>query len=112
MRTADHRDNIRVPRPWTGLYSFGMAAAARGQAKAFRPYAGGTAPEQAARRRADNADNRDAVRDQREIDGEFVASREGFAGAVERVDDQETRMAVEAPIRSCGLFRNDGNAGQ
>ena len=59
-----------------------------------------TAPQQTARRRGDNAGNRDATRDDADIDGELIAAGEKFLGAVERIDQDEAPFEVAARRRS------------
>ena len=57
------------------------------------------APQQSLRRRGDDAGDRNAVRHDGDVDGEFVAAGEKFLGAVERIDDQETWTELPGGLR-------------
>ena len=79
-----------------------------GKRSAPRP----TMPRQAMpfRRRRDDAEDRHAVRHDRDVDGEFVAAGDEFLGPVERVDQKIA--AARAGLRSLMgrlLLRNDRN---
>ncbi len=69
-------------------------------------------PQQAARRRRDQAGNRNAVGHDGDIDRELVAAGEKFPGAVERVDDHEARIDARRQFACGTFFRNHLNAGQ
>jgi hypothetical protein len=51
-------------------------------------------PQQASHRRLDHAERRDAVFDQRDIDGEFAVALHEFASAVERIDQPQPSPAT------------------
>src|SRR6516165_5361046 len=88
MRAADRCD------PWSALWREAAGAdrlaalAARDQPLGAMPDA--ASPDQPQCRRADNAQQRHAVFDQREVDGELVPARDEFPGAVERIDQEKT----------------------
>ena len=74
------------------------------------------APEQAERGRADDAEQRHALRHQREVDGELVAAGDELLGAVERVDQEEAvremaaSPAATAPPTASGCRREPRQA--
>ena len=70
------------------------------------------APQQSLRRRGDNAGDRNAMRDDGDIDGEFVAPGEKFFGAVERIDEDEARLEVERAGVCDAFLGHDRDAGQ
>ena len=58
----------------------------------------------------DDAAGRDAVLDQRDVDGEVAAALDELLGAVERVDEEEDRRAE--PVGRLLLLGDDGNLGE
>ena len=91
MRAADGDDpGLAALREAAGVDRLGRAAAPPSLTRQpFGAAADQAAPDQSERRRADDAEQRRAVGDQREIDGELVAAGDEFLGAVERIDQEE-----------------------
>ncbi len=90
----------------------GIVGAVCQQPQPFGLLADNTAPNLAAFRRRNDAGDRHAARDNRQIDREFVAAGNKLARAVERIDNQET--LVEARDWPVGgqFFGNDRDAWQ
>ena len=63
------------------------------------------------RRRGDDAETRASAGHDRNVDGEFVPSGQQFAGAVERVDQDEARRNAGRRAQQRGLFRHDATPG-
>ena len=62
------------------------------QPKSLGLHADNAAPDSAARRRGDDAGDRHAAGNDGEIDGKFITAGQELAGAIKRVDDQETSI--------------------
>ena len=90
---------------------FGRAGA-EPQLQTFGLAADNAAPQQAVRRRGDDAGNRHAARHDADIDGEFIAASEKLPGAVERIDHDETWLQAGAGRTANAFFGNNRNAGQ
>src|SRR5437764_13187978 len=90
MRAADYDD--RLWRTWPGADRNSSALVA--QCHALGAAAGDAAPRQVRGRCRDNAEDRLAELDQRDIDGEFVAAGDEFSRAVKRID-QEINPALQ-----------------
>ncbi len=82
---------------------------ARLQAEPFGADAHRAAPDRVQRRRADDAGDRAAVPDDRDVDRELVAAVDEFAGAVERIDQDEGVQAVPA-VSPCDAASSDTTA--
>ena len=102
----------RRPRADDGaVIGFGRTGA-EAQPQPFSLAADDRAPQQSLRRRGDDAGDRNAVRHDGDVDGEFVAPGEEFLGAVERVDDDEARLQTRIFRAADAFLRDHRYAGQ
>ena len=101
VRAARGDAQRRGGRAAGGDAAFAVAVAAEG---ALPRHA---VPDGAADRRLDHAEDRHAVFDERDVDGELAVALQELAGAVERVDQPEARPAAALFQRDrvCGLLR-------
>src|SRR5579872_2476273 len=111
MRAADHDHRLGRARPGMDRGRRALVA----ERHALRALPDDATPNQIRGWRSDNAEYRNACRDQRDIDGELVTSGNKFAGAVKRID-QEINLTLKAGVspRLLGpsLLGNDWNVGR
>src|SRR5437764_13215137 len=93
MEAADHRDESlgrQRAGPDAAALARGAGRCTGGNPQALGGAALGTAPDQAAGGRGDDAEDRAASVDEREIDRELVESGQQFAGTIEGIDQKKT----------------------
>jgi hypothetical protein len=95
--------------PWPGRFRWSEPAVL--DPDALGAAADQPPPDQAQRRRADDAEQRRSPGDEREIHGEFAAAGDELLGAVERID-QEEAAAIGRACRIDPLFRQHRDFGR